>query len=158
MNAFRAQVNQTYHRAQVETASPEKLLLMLYDGAIRKLVQARHHFDRREEHEFQTQVVKVQKIISELMVTLDHDKGGDVANNLSRIYEYMLRQLALAVVRRDPELLVEVKSLLQELRSGWQAAIEQQMESAEGQTAVSAPLPPPVELQRPAMAGINIEG
>ena len=126
-----AQANQSYRRSQVESASPEKLILMLYDGAIRKLNQAETRFERGDEGAFLVETTKVQKIISELMSALDHEQGGEVSENLGRLYDYMIRQLALAQVRKETQLLAEVRSLLEELREGWRGVIEKLSETQE---------------------------
>src|SRR3972149_6530616 len=126
-----AQAHQSYQRAQVESASPEKLILMLYDGAIRKLNQAESRFEKGDEETFLVETTKVQKIVSELMSALDHEQGGEISQNLSRLYDYMVRQLSLAQVRKETKLLAEVRSLLEELREGWRGVIEKLSESQE---------------------------
>ena len=166
MNAYAAQANQNYQRAQVENASSEKLLLMLYDGAIRKLSQARVHLENNRVSEFHTQVVKVEKIISELLGALDFEVGGEMATNLARIYEYMIHQLTLALLRKDPDLTDEVQTLLDELRAGWREAIEKQSQEAtaeepERQTAGPALFETDAVGAgsfEPAMASLNIAG
>jgi flagellar protein FliS len=166
MNAYAAQANQNYQRAQVETASSEKLLLMLYDGAIRKLSQARAHLENDRVSEFHTQVVKVQKIVSELLGALDYEVGGGMATNLARIYEYMIHQLTLALLRKDPDLTDEVQNLLEELREGWRGAIEKESQkAAEAEPSRNATAPARFETARlgagsfePAMASLNIAG
>jgi flagellar protein FliS len=130
MQATTAQAHQSYQRAQVESASPEKLILMLYDGAIRKLSQAEVRFEQGDEETFLVETTKVQKIVSELAGALDHEQGGEVSQNLARLYEYMVRQLSLAQVRKETKLLLEIRTLLEELREGWRGAIEKMTQSA----------------------------
>lgn len=126
-----AQAHQSYQRAQVESASPEKLILMLYDGAVRKLKLAESRFEQGDEETFLLETTKVQKIVSELMGALDHEQGGEVSQNLSRLYDYMVRQLSLAQVRKETKLLAEVRGLLEELREGWRGAIEKMSDTQE---------------------------
>jgi len=167
MNSLANQASHHYQRAQVESATPEKLVLMLYDGAVRKISQAESHFKRGDTAEFHSQIVKVQKIISELMLALDQDEGGEVVDNLTRLYDYMLRQLALALVRKSPELAIEVRSLLEELRDAWKGAIEEVTRAAETaedlqESHPSQQRPTTAEIQakvlEPVMAGLNIQG
>ena len=127
MNAMNYQATKNYQKVQVESASPEKLVLMLYDGAVRKLGQAEVSLQSDRVEEFHEHVVRVQKIITELLGALDTSKGGDLAENLGRLYDYMLRQLSLSLVRRSVEQVVEIKGLLEELRQGWQGVVQQQM-------------------------------
>lgn len=138
MNAYAAQANQHYQRMQVESASPEKLLLLLYDGAIKKLNQAESALIDEDFVTYHTQVTKVQRIISELLNSLDCDQGGDVAVNLVRLYDYMLRQLSIGMIRRQGDLLSEVRLLLEDLRGGWQEAIQQIYDERSDQPETSA--------------------
>jgi len=126
MNAMNYQASRNYQKVQVESASPEKLVLMLYDGAVRKLSTAETAFESGDLEAFHENVVRVQKIVTELLGALDTSKGGDLAGNLQRIYDYMLRQLSLAIVRRNLEQVSEVRTLLEELREGWQGLVQQQ--------------------------------
>jgi len=169
MNAYTAQATQNYQRTQVGTASPEKLVLMLYDGAVRKLNLACTELLKGNDTEFNIQVVKVQKIVSELMMALDHESGEEVAKNLARIYEYMLRQLALALIRRDSDLSEEVRGLLEELREGWQGVIQKTLatDAAQG-TGTDGQLPvsqdakvlpiPHQNLLEPVASSLNVAG
>ncbi len=138
MNPLANQVHLRYQRAQVEAASPGRLIVMLYDGAIRKLIQASGHLEEGHYEEFHTQVVKVQRILTELLSALDHDKGGEIATNLYRLYEYMLRQLTFALLRKEDGLIVETRGLLEELRDAWMAAVENVVEPDSGRDAAAS--------------------
>lgn len=114
-------------RSQVETASQTQLVLMLYDGAIRFLSLGRETMVRKDTGWVESKnhyLVKSQRIIGELMSTLDHklppNQGGDVAANLHRLYAYMLPRIVEANLEDKPEPLVEVIDLLRELRAGWE--------------------------------------
>ncbi|MCG3199113.1 MAG: flagellar export chaperone FliS [Candidatus Omnitrophica bacterium] len=138
MNALANQVHLRYQRAQVEAASPGKLIVMLYDGAIRKLIQAAGHLEEGRHEEYHVQVVKVQRILTELLSALDHEKGGEIAANLYRLYEYMIRRLTLALLRKDVELITETRGLLEELREAWVAAVEKVVEPDPGREAAAS--------------------
>jgi flagellar secretion chaperone FliS len=125
MNALAKQAQRHYQRTQVESANPAKLILMLYDGAIRYLYRAVGLLDSGDREGFSTDVVRAQKVVTELMAALDPSKNPEVVGNLERIYDYMVRQLALALVRADPAPAMEVIKLLENLREGWQGAIMQ---------------------------------
>ena len=73
-------------------------------------------------------IIKAQDIISELMVALDFEKGGDIAKNLFSIYVYMNRELLNANINKDSEPLKRVKKLLMELREAWNEVAEKSME------------------------------
>lgn len=130
MNVLAKQAHRHYQKTQVESANPAKLILMLYDGAIRFLIRATGSLSAGDKEAFMTDVVRAQRIITELMSVLDSSKNPEVALNLARIYEYMIRQLGLAMIRTDAAPATEVKDLLEDLREGWQGAISQMAQEA----------------------------
>jgi flagellar protein FliS len=112
---------QVYRETQIKTANQIKLIVMLYDGAIRHLNLALEDFgggharyDRINGH-----VVAAQDIVSELMASLDFEQGGEIARGLFAIYSYANRRLLDGNVRKDRAPLEEVKRLLGELRDAW---------------------------------------
>lgn len=113
---------EAYKNTAIETASPGKLLLMLYDGAIRNLDNARQailDYDTAASHKH---LLKAQDIILELMCTLNMDY--DIAKNLYSLYDFMYRHLVQANVKKDPEMVAEVRELLAELRATWDQAVK----------------------------------
>ena len=115
-----ARQGRDYMRSQVETASPTQLVLMLYDGAIRFLSAGREKMLARQLEQKNTYLVKSQRIISELMSTLDHSQGGSVAANLQRLYAYMLQRIVEGNLHDEPEAISEVIDLLRDLRASWE--------------------------------------
>lgn len=112
---------QAYRETQIKTANQIKLIVMLYDGAIRHLNLAledlaggHERYDRVNNH-----VVAAQDIVSELMASLDFERGGEIARGLFSIYSYANRRLLDGNVRKDRAPLEEVKRLLAELREAW---------------------------------------
>lgn len=137
MNALATKAHLHYQKAQVESAEPAKLIVMLYDGAIRKLTLALNAHSEQDIPTFRTETTKVQRILTELMAALDHTRGGDLALNLSRLYDYMIRQLFSGMLKSEPAQLIEVRTLLDELRSGWQEAIEKIREEEQAAVQVA---------------------
>jgi flagellar protein FliS len=111
-----------YQQTQFETAPPERLLLMLYDGAIRFCMVARKAILENDPKTANTHCIKVQNILQELMVTLRMDVGGDLARNLFDLYEYLSHRTMLANVHKQVEPLDEVVVHLKELREAWAQA------------------------------------
>lgn len=111
-----------YQQTQIDTAPPERLLLMLYDGAIRFSHGAIKAIQDRDVVAANTNCQKVQNILTELMVTLRMDVGGDIAKNLFDLYEYMRARTIQANVSKDPAPLQEVIVHLKELREAWAQA------------------------------------
>lgn len=111
-----------YRQTQVQTAPPEQLVLMLYDGAIRFLEQARTLMQAGREAG--DQLGRAQDILIELMGALNL-QAGPIAENLFRLYEYYLARLVKAYAARDASLVLEVIQHLRELREAWAAAAVQ---------------------------------
>lgn len=112
------------YRAQAtSTASPAQLVLMLYDGCLAEIDRAEvamtGRIDAPAAHEA---LVRAQRIVQELTVTLDHERGGDVAGNLSRLYRYADEQLLQANLAKDAGPLGIVRSIISGLRDSWAIA------------------------------------
>ncbi len=127
MNAY-----QTYRQTQTQTAGPGELVLLMYRGAIRFTSAAIEGIEARDISAAHTGLVKAQAILTELNETLDLERGGDIAANLRRIYEYMVRRLVEANVRKDAVPAREVLGLLRELLPAWEAAVRQRPASVPG--------------------------
>ena len=92
MNSYSNQKN-AYRKASVNTLDQQKLIIMLYDGAIKNSGFAIQHMEKKEVEKAPIALVKAKNIVSELMASLNMEKGGDVAKNLKSLYAYMFRQL-----------------------------------------------------------------
>lgn len=123
MNALNPYLKE-YKKNQVETATPEQILILLYDGAIQYLNRAKVSLANGDEQQFHAQLLGCEKIIMEFMNTLDMDAGGALAQNLYRLYEYLYNTLVKAGISRKPEGVDEVLKHLSGLRETWQKAIE----------------------------------
>ncbi len=108
-----------YRQTQVQTASPLRLVVMLYDGAIRFLSQAVVSMRAKDYYNQAQYINKAQAIIAHLAGTLDLKHGGDVAANLARIYDYMFTGLSQANAHDDASKIEEIIAHLKELRSSW---------------------------------------
>ncbi|MCY1465022.1 Flagellar secretion chaperone FliS [compost metagenome] len=102
------------------SASPHKLITMLYDGARAAIARAKFHLEGGNIAERGTAISKAIDIIDNgLRAVLDQDAGGEISANLESLYEYMVRRLMLANLRSDAALLAEVDTLLESLASAW---------------------------------------
>lgn len=113
-----------YKRAQIETATPEQLLLMLYDGAIKYLTVAKEALGENNYQVSHQQILKAEAIVLELMSVLDMDVGGELALNLYNLYDFMYRHLIQANLQKSTTHLDDVMALLHQLRGAWQEAGE----------------------------------
>ncbi len=114
----------TYKTANVDTADQGKLILIAYDVAIKHCRLALENFSDYKIIEERTKhLFKVQDAISELMSSLKLDVG-EIAQNLYRLYDYMLRRLVHANANGEPECVKEVLGYLLDLRSAWGDAVQ----------------------------------
>lgn len=121
---------QTYRATSVETASPAKLILMLFDGATRFLNQALAGFDLSaigiRNETITANLLKAQSIIAELRCSLNLEKGGEIGETLYRLYNYMDDQLREANFKKDRAPILLTRELISEVRSGWAQMMAQQ--------------------------------
>lgn len=108
-----------YQQIKVKSSPREKLLIMAYDGAIRFINVSLKNLNDGDLEKVHFNILKAQAIISELMISLDMEKGGEIAVNLFRIYEYMNHRLTIGNATKDKKPFEEVKSLLNRLREAW---------------------------------------
>jgi flagellar secretion chaperone FliS len=122
MNPY-ANAKQAYTESSVMTAPPERLVVMLYDGAIRFLSQAAVATRTGNLSVCSDRLRRAEAIIDELNVSLDMQQG-DVAQQLRSIYLFSKRHLAGARLERDADAIDDVSRLLGELREAWQQLAE----------------------------------
>ena len=115
------QYKQVNVQASVENADPYTLTFMLFNGAVERLNAAKLHVQQKNIALKGESISKAISIIDGLRSSLDMKKGGEIANNLEALYEYMQRQLLDVSVSNKPENIDEVISLMNEIRSGWAA-------------------------------------
>ena len=108
---------QQYNNSKILTASPAELTLMLYEGAIKFCNIAIAGIEQKDVQKAHTNIVKAERIINHLRVTLD--MKYPVAQDFERIYEYLDRRLVMANMKKDVEILEEVLTHLRSVRDTW---------------------------------------
>jgi flagellar protein FliS len=106
----------------VAAADPHRLVLMLMDGALERLAQARGSLTQGiglDQNRKNDLIHASVSIIEELRASLDLVAGGTIAAHLDDLYDYMTRQLVKANLQRRPEIVEEIRHLLNEIRSAW---------------------------------------
>lgn len=121
---YSARGTQAYAQIGVESAvmsaSPHQLIVLLFDGALSALVRARLFMQQGELAAKGEALSKAINIIDNgLKAGLDDEQGGEIAENLSSLYDYMIRQLMLANLRNNVELIEEVEGLLTNIADAW---------------------------------------
>ncbi|VAW84383.1 Flagellar biosynthesis protein FliS [hydrothermal vent metagenome] len=107
--------------AAIEDASPHKLIQMLMEGALEKIAMAKNFIDRGDIPNKGSHISWAISIIDGLKVSLNKDAGGDIAENLDMLYDYMQRRLVEANLHSDKSILDEVAGLLNEIKGAWDA-------------------------------------
>lgn len=123
INPYNKYIKQ-YQANNINTATPEKLMILLFDGAIQFLMKAKTAIAENNFQERSTNIDGARKIIRELMRTIDLENGNDVSKQLFRLYNRMAMNLIKANVQRNTDKINEVIEDLTNIRWGFQKAIE----------------------------------
>jgi flagellar secretion chaperone FliS len=113
---------QSYQQNSVNTASPGELTLMLYNGCLKFINLAKQAIQAKDIQTKNTNILKAQKIIKELMVTLNLDL--EISNNMMSLYDYVNRRLIEANIKNDTVILEEVEGLITDFRDTWKQVIQ----------------------------------
>ena len=113
-----------YKKTAVSTASKEQILLMLYQAAIKNCKKAIEAIEAKQIAQKGEYIGKLQDIVIELNNSLDFEVGGDIAKELSSLYDYMLFASTQANIKIDAEPLQGCLSVLNTLYEGWSEAIK----------------------------------
>jgi flagellar secretion chaperone FliS len=108
-----------YKKTQITTANQGKLIVMLYDGAIKFLNIAIENMDPRTYDVANNNIIKAQDIITELLLSLNMKEGGEISQNLFNLYLYFKKALLDANIKKDAEMVRSVLKLLKDLRDAW---------------------------------------
>ncbi|PKA15385.1 MULTISPECIES: flagellar export chaperone FliS [Leptospira] len=109
-----------YKSNEISTVSQGRLIVMLYEGAIRFLNVAIENNTPRKYDVVNNNILKAQEIVTELMLALNMENGGEVANNLLGIYVYIKKRLLEANMKKDSEILSEIIKYLEDLKLAWE--------------------------------------
>jgi flagellar protein FliS len=117
----------TYRETRIQTASQGQLVTMLYDEAVKDLDRALELLEKNSSgkkdpgkiEQIGKAILKTQEIITELMVSLDFEQGGDIAKNLFSLYTWFNQELLEANIKQDIRRLTIVRNMLNELRGAW---------------------------------------
>ena len=113
------QYSKVYQKAAVNTVDQRKLIVLLYEGAIKFLTIAAIKMDGGEAYEAHTNLMRGKSIVAELLASLDMEQGGEIAANLQRLYAYMFNELIDANIERSTERIRSVVEMLKNLRDAW---------------------------------------
>lgn len=112
-----------YKQTQISTASPAKLVLMLYDGGMKFLGLAKQAIGEKRFDTANNNIIKTQRIVNELSLVLNLETGGEIATNLWKLYDYMVFRLIDINLRKDAEGIDEIVRMFKQLREVWNSVI-----------------------------------
>ena len=127
---YNNQAYNAYKKASVNTASQAELVVLLYEGAVKRLASASSIFGPDGKlpvaniESFSADVLRAQEIITELQVSLDTDKGGEIARNLMALYIFFNDQLRSANISKNKEKIDSVLNMMSQLTDSWRQAVE----------------------------------
>lgn len=123
MNASLAmsQYKEVHVQSSIMDASPHRLIQMLMEGALEKIALAKGNILRKEIAQKGENIGKAITIVGGLQSSLNTDAGGDLAESLNDLYDYMSRRLVVANIQSDEAILDEVAGLMIEIKAGWDA-------------------------------------
>ena len=110
-----------YRQNNIMLSSPEKLVLLVYEGLVRFIRAGKSAIEKRDFEVAHSSILKAQNIVSELTDSLDPDVN--ISDSLESLYDYMYGRLVEANVHKDQDVLEEVEGLAVELRDTWQEAL-----------------------------------
>jgi flagellar protein FliS len=121
----------TYRETRIKTAGQGQLIIMLYDEAIKQLdrgleLLALNSSEKKDPSRIEQTgkaIMKTEEILTELMVSLDFDQGGDISRNLFSLYTWFNRELLEANIKQDTERIRAVRNMIDDLRSAWQVIV-----------------------------------
>lgn len=115
----------SYREMEILSASPDRLLLIVFDQLVVNLERARIAMERKDVELRVASLRRARAIVTELMTTLDFDKGGPLANQLADIYQFMLYELVDVGQRGDVAVVNKLANIARNLREGFAGAAEQ---------------------------------
>lgn len=122
---------QAYQQNSVSTASPGELTLMLYNGCLKFIKQARLAIEQKNTQDKNLNLQKAQRIIQELMITLNPE--AVVSESMMSMYDYMNRRLIEVNMSNDLDILAEVEGYVTEFRDTWKQVIQSNRKQQFGQ-------------------------
>jgi flagellar secretion chaperone FliS len=115
---------QSYKTSNIATADRGKLVIMIYDHCIKWTRKAEEDLAANDVEKMVASLQRVQSGLTELMCSLDMEKGGDIAKNLFRLYDFYSHHLTMAIKDRSAQNLQDVQTMMSSLREAWIIAIE----------------------------------
>ncbi len=111
---------QSYRTADTLGKSQLDLILQVYDGALNSFAGARAHYEKEEYNAGYEELEKVKRFLTHLYTTLNPDEGGEVAENLGKLYAFLVNQIQVVQATKELKLIDDSIQILKNLRGGWE--------------------------------------
>ncbi len=131
-----------YAEQAIRGKSPVELVITVYAGAIATLNEAEEALTRDDRESCRERLERTKKFITHLYGTLDFAQGGEVAENLGKLYTFMIEKIMVAQATYEIETIVSVREILQTLKSAWDSIrtdLEKQLTAGKGATKTATP-------------------
>lgn len=125
---------QKYQENKIEGSSQGEMIILLYEGCIRFINEALVFIEKNNIQEAHNKIIKAQRIINELMVTLDFEAGGEIAQNLYNLYDFIMNELIKANIKKEKDGLYNSIEVMQELLDAWRIVIKEAQANAQEQS------------------------
>jgi len=130
----------SYRQAAVTTADRGELLIMTYEAILRWLARSRLAIESGNVVDSHEGLINAQKLVANLSISLDFEKGGEIAQNLRTLYDYVTDRLMWANINKDTATIDAVVGLLRPLLEAWRSAVAQTRKDPGMLAAVSQPI------------------
>ena len=110
----------SYRRTEIESRTPLELIVMLYDGALRHLEEARRAIERRDLPARKAAISRAMAIVAELQATLDMQAGAEIATSLDQLYTFVTSRIADASMKNDVKGIDDATRVMANLREAWE--------------------------------------
>ncbi len=132
---MQSSASRSYLETEVTTATPQKLHLMLIEGAMRFLERTKAHWQAGENDRAAESLARAQEIVTEMLAALNHQADPGLAKQVASIYVFVFRQMTAAGLSRDPKPLDDALRVLQVERETWQEVCRSQPDAAASTSA-----------------------
>ena len=132
----------TYKETTIKTAGQGQLIVMLYDEAVKQLTKAVELLEQNAKkkdpgkiEQISKAIMKTEEILTELMVSLDFEQGGEISKNLFSLYTWFNRELLEANINKDINRMLTVRDMISDLRNAWSQISNQSSEKTNREAA-----------------------
>ena len=116
-------ISNAYRKSQLSTAGPAQRVVIMYDNLVRELMKAMAALEKQgEPSSFETahnSLAQAERIVLELKLALDLERGGEIAENLNDLYEFWIRHLSEGNTKKDAEPIREILTMAEDMRDTW---------------------------------------